>query len=271
MRPLENARVLVTGAASGIGRSLAVACVDRGACVYLADIDAVQAETVAAGLRHGGRRATAVAMDVTDPGQVLAARTRILADGGPIDILINNAGTVHGGAFTDVPLERHLATYRLNIAGLVTVTHIFLPDLTARPHAHLVNIASAAGFVGLPFGSTYASSKWAVIGFSESIRLELQATGHRHVGVTTVCPSFVTTGLFNGVRPPFLTPALTPERIAALTVRAIERNRAFVLAPWMVHLTPRLRGLLPRGVFDRLADLFGVNTSMMSWKGRGRE
>jgi short-subunit dehydrogenase len=268
MKDLAGARVLVTGGASGIGRCIAEACAARQAIVVVGDRHAEAAEDVAAGIRERGGQATAVAMDVTSPAQVAAARDAIHARIGPIDVLVNNAGTVHGGAFLSVPLDDHLGTYRVNVEGLVAVTHTFLPDLTASPQAHVVNIASAAGFVGLPFGTTYASSKWAVVGFSESLRLELKECGFGHVGVTTVCPSFVTTGLFDGVRPPLLTPALTAERVAALTLRGMLKGRAFVLTPWMVRLTPRLRGLLPLRLFDRVAGVFGVNTSMASWRGR---
>ena len=132
-----------------------------------------------------------------------------------MDVLVNNAGIVHGGPFLDVPVERHLATYRVNVLGLVAVTHAFLPDLIASADSHLVNIASASGYIGLPHGSTYASSKWAVIGFSESLLLELELHGHRHVHVTTVCPSYVTTGLFDGARAARTTSLLSPERLAA--------------------------------------------------------
>ncbi len=260
-------RALITGGASGIGRALALSCAARGAHVYVADINGDAADAAAAAIREAGGRATPVAMDVSNAADVRTARERILADGGPIDLLVNNAGIVHGGTFCDVTLDRHLSTYHVNIVGLVTVTHTFLPDLVTRPDAQVVNVASAAGFVGLPYGATYASSKWAVVGFSESLRLELRLA-HRHVGVTCVCPSFVSTGLFEGARPPLLTPPLTAERVAAQTIRAIERRRAFVFTPFMVRMTPRLRGLLPLAVFDWVAGVFGVNTSMMAWRGR---
>jgi short-subunit dehydrogenase len=132
----------------------------------------------------------------------------------------------------------------------------------------VVNIASAAGFAGLPFGSTYASSKWAVIGFSESVRLELREQGHRHVGVTTVCPGYVGTGMFDGARALWLTRILTPERVADLTVRAVLANREMVMTPWVVALGPFLRGILPRRAFDWVARLFGAPTSMAAWRGR---
>ena len=107
-----------------------------------------------------------------------------------------------------------------------------------------------------------------MIGFSESIRLELELQGLRHVRVTTVCPSYVDTGMFDGVRPPTTTRMLTPERLAELTIRAVRRNRLFVLAPWLVKITPPLRGILPRRLFDRISSLLGADRGMLHWKGR---
>jgi short-subunit dehydrogenase len=208
-------------------------------------------------------------LDVTDAAAVCAVRDQIHRDGGSVDIVVNNAGTVFGGSFLDVPLEKHLLTYRVNTLGLVAVTHAFLPDLIGRPESNLVNIASASGFVGLPFGTTYASSKWAVIGLSEGLRLELKELGHRHVAVTAVCPSYVKTGLFDGVTLPTNTDWLTAERLAELVVRGIERNKPYVLAPWLVHLTPFLKGILPLSVMDWVGNYFGINTTMYSWRGHG--
>ncbi|MCX6551565.1 MAG: SDR family NAD(P)-dependent oxidoreductase [Acidobacteria bacterium] len=268
MTSLAAKRVLITGGGSGIGRSLAHRFAGAGAEVVVCDIDASAAREVRARITARGGRACAVTADVTDASSIARARQQVLAEAGPIDVLVNNAGIVHGGPFLQVPLSRHLATYHVNTLAVVAVTHAFLPDLLARPEAHLVNIASASGFVGLPYGSTYASSKWAVIGFSESIRMELASLGHAHVRVTTVCPSYVRTGMFDGVRAPRLTRMLTPERVADLVVRAVLKKRAFVLAPWIVGVTPLLNAILPRPVFDAVARAFGVNTSMASWRGR---
>ena len=269
MRDLAGKRVLVTGGGCGLGRALARQFAARGCRALVADIDLAALEGTAAAIASAGGRVTPYAMDVGDERAVGAVRDQIHDDGGPIDVLVNNAGVVFGGGFLDVPLDRHLETYRVNLLGAVAVTHAFLPDLVTRPEAHLVNIASASGFVGLPYGSTYASSKWGLIGFSDSIRLELALAGHGHVGVTTVCPSYVTTGLFDGARPPWTTRALDPDRLAALVVRAVRRNRPFVLTPWLVKITPALRGLLPVPLFDALARLTGATTSMRTWRGRG--
>lgn len=269
MRTLAGKRVLITGGGSGIGRSLAHRFAREGAEVALADLNAEAADQVAGDIRRQHGHADAFALDVTDAVAIARVRQEISAGGRPIDVLVNNAGVVHGGAFLDVPLDRHLATYRVNTLGPIMLTHAFLPDLIARPEAHIVHLASASGLLGLPFGSTYASSKWALIGFSESIRMELTELGHRHIGVTAVCPGYVHTGMFDGVRAPRLTRILTPDRVADLTVRAVLASRAFVLVPWLVRITPVLNAALPRALFDLLARAFGVNTSMASWKGRG--
>jgi len=269
MRNLAEKRVLVTGGASGLGLAIARRFAAAGARLVLADIDAKALEAAAAGLALDGGRVATCPMDVAVPDSVAAARDRIHREGGPIDVVVNNAGVVFGGRFADVALERHLHTYRVNLLGAVIVTRAFLPDLVARPEGHLVNVASASGLIALPYAATYASSKWGLIGFSDSIRVELALDGHRHVGVTTVCPSYVTTGLFAGARPPLATRALDPDAVAALVVRAVRRNRPFVLTPWIVRITPPLKALLPTRIFDAVAGLLGATTSMRTWRGRG--
>lgn len=267
MKTLDGKRVLITGAARGIGRALAERFARCGAHLVLTDLDEAPLSEARAAIASLGTAVSSFVLDVTDTGSIESARNRILDSGGPIDVLVNNAGFVAGGAFVQVPLARHEQTYRVNTLGVVATTHVFLPDLIRRPEAHIVNIASASGFIGLPFGSTYASSKWAVIGFSESLRLELMQTGNEHVRVTTVCPGYAATGMFSGVRTPWLTPMLSPPKIAERVVRAVSRDRIFVKIPWSVHLAPLLRAVLPTAAFDAVAGAFGITTSMRTWRG----
>lgn len=269
MRTLTGKRVLITGGASGIGKSLAQRFAAEGADLILVDLNDALLQKTAAELSAGGRRVRAHAADVTDVAGIVALREQVNADGGPIDVLVNNAGLVFGGPFLELPLEKHLTTYRVNTMGLVAFTHVFLPDLIGRPDAHLVNVASASGYIGLPYGSTYASSKWAVIGFTESLELELKMLGHHHVHVTMVCPSYVSTGLFDGAKPPMFTRMLTPERLANMVTRAVLSNKRAVLAPWLVKVTPPLKGILPAGIFNMISGTLGATSSMTKWKGRG--
>jgi len=268
MRDLKGKRALITGGAQGIGLALALRLVSEGVEVLITDIDEEALSQAKSRVSSGGGRVRTYRADVTDSRDVGTLRAGIHADGGPIDILVNNAGIVHGGPFLEVSLDRHMQTYSVNTLGVVAMTHAFLQDLIAGPEGHLVNVSSASGFIGLPFGSTYASSKWSVIGFSESIRLELNTLGHSHVGVTTVCPSYVSTGLFHGAKPPVTTQFVTPDRLAVLTVGAIKRNRPFVLTPWIVKFTPLLKGVLPRRLFDAVTGLLGATAGMRDWEGR---
>jgi len=268
MRAWKGKRVVITGAASGIGRALAERLGARGAALILTDRDEERLAATAAALRRTGATAQHHVLDVTKAASILQVRDAIHARGGPIDVLVNNAGVVFGGPFLDVPLQRHLDTLSVNLLGLVSVTHAFLPDLVARPEAHLVNVASAAGLTAVPFASTYAASKWGVVGLSESIRLELARQGHRHVHVTTVCPLYVSTGLFEGARSPLFTSMLTPERLADEIVEGVERDRIFVRTPWLVKLVPFLNGVLPTGLVDALSTALGAAGSMERWTGR---
>jgi len=268
MRTLSGKRVLVTGGASGIGKAIAERFAAAGAEILLVDLNADALATVAAAFAQRGVHVRTYTLDVTDTSRITGLKEQIARDAGRIDVLVNNAGLVFGGGFLDVPLEKHLTTYRVNTLGLVAMTHAFLPDLLAGDDGHVVNVASASGYIGLPFGATYASNKWAVIGFSESLALELELQGHGHVHVTSICPSYVATGLFDGVKAPFLTRLLTAERVADLTLRGVLKNKPYVRAPWLAAVTPILKGLLPFRLFYRSAALLGVNTSMMKWRGR---
>lgn len=269
MKDLSGKRVLITGGAGGLGHAMARRFAAEGAELILTDVVAATLRDMVADFERRGVPCRGYELDVTDAAAVLAVRDRVHAEAGPIQVLVNNAGIVHGGPFLEVPLERHLRTYRVNVDGVVIMAHAFLPDLVASGEGHLVNVASASGFVGLPFGSTYASSKWAVIGLTESLRLELKKLGHRHVGVTSVCPGYVDTGMFQGVRPPRLTRFLTADEVAREVVDAVRHNRPFMLEPWLIKITPFLANSLPTPVADMLSDLFGATTGMKSWHGHG--
>ena len=268
MNALRGKVVAVTGAARGIGLALAKRFASERSVLALADLDADALSEAVRSLREGGATVRGYPVDVSAFGSVSKFRDDVLADAGAVDVLVNNAGVVFGGAFRDVPLERHRTTFDVNVMGVVHCTYAFLDDLVARDEAHVVNMSSASGLVPLPWAATYAASKWAVLGFSDSLRRELEATGRRHVRVTAVCPSYVATGLFEGAKAPLLSRVLTPERVADATVHAVRNNRAAVLLPWLVRVTPILKGILPRRLFETVSDLLGATGSMREWRGR---
>jgi all-trans-retinol dehydrogenase (NAD+) len=263
---VAGSRVLITGAGHGLGFAIAEVFARAGASVVVSDLDGDRVQQAVAKIPG----ACGYALDVTNAKQIAEVRTRLNAEHGPIDILVNNAGIAFGGPFLDVPLGKHLTTINVNLSGLLAMTHAFLPDLLARPAGHLVNIASASAVIALPNATTYAASKWAVLGFTESLQEELRLLKHRHVCVTAICPGFIRTGLFTGADPGRLAGWLTPEQVAAAVVRAVERGREFVMLPWVLRAMYGLSAGLPRGMYKTLCRVMGVSKSMVGWQGHSK-
>lgn len=261
-----NKTALITGGAQGLGLQMALAFAREGVNIVLSDINPETLEAGRKQVEELGVRALAYPADVTDVEALREMRRNIHREIGAVDILVNNAGVVFGGAFLDVPLEQHRITYDVNVTGLTNTTWIFLPDLIERPEARIVNIASASGLIALPYGASYGASKWAAIGLSQSLRQELNDLGHGHVRITSVCPSFIDTGMFNGVTTPRLTRMLDPAKLVHKIVVATRRGDTWLLEPFIVKLTPLFR-LLPTRLLDAMARFFGVATSMKEWEG----
>lgn len=277
-RSVRGARVLITGAASGMGRMYAARAVaERAASVTLWDVDAAGlARTVdELGAESRGRtRLQSYVVDVADLGAIAKTAQRVRKDVGNPDILINNAGIVRGNRYfweTDNG-EDTRPTMQVNALAPMYVTREFLPGMIAdayRP-ARIVNIASAAGTLANPRMAVYAASKAALIGWSDSLRLELEQADHTNVKVTTVTPSYVSTGMFAGAKGPMLAPVLAPELVVDRVWRAMLAGTPLVELPWSVGLSRALRGLLPTRLFDRVVgDGFGVSRSMERFTGRG--
>ena len=267
MRNLNGKNVFLTGAGHGLGREMSLAFAAAGATVIATDRAAQSVDETVGLVHQAGGHAAGYTLDVTDNAMILSVRERVHAEHGPVDVLVNNAGVAYGGPFLDVPLEEHHATYRVNLLGEVAMAHAFLPDLIGKSEGHLVNVASASGFIALPYATTYASSKWGVIGFSESIREELRVLGHRHVSVTAVCPSYIDTGMAAGVSVPHLSRMLRSADVARFVVQAVRKRRELVLTPWLVKITPFSKGVLPPSWFRRTCDWLGITGSMSTWYG----
>lgn len=267
MKNLKSRRVLITGAGHGLGLATAKAFARAGAFVIITDRESERVTEAVCELQLEALPCAGYVMDVTDPADVRHVRDRIHAEHGKIHVLMNNAGIVSGGQFLDVPLEKHLVTYDVNTHGPVIVTHLFLQDLLDSDEGHIVNIASASALIALPNAATYASSKWAVLGFTDSLREELEMTGRGHVGVSAICPSYISTGMFEGAKAPLFTPILTPENLAGKIVRCVQKRKSHLLTPALVRLIPLGKATWPRVVFRRLLQFLGVYQGMGDWKG----
>lgn len=290
---VRGATMLITGAARGMGELYARRAVAEGAAaLMLWDVDGEALDAVASSLRAvpdaggpgkageapgpasaaPGPEIHTAAVDLGDREAVLAAAGGALQRLGTIDILINNAGIVRGKRFWEHHPEADIeATLRVNTLAPMWLTRALLPAMMAdagRPR-RILNIASAAGTLANPGMSVYAASKWAVIGWSESLRLELERDGHRNVAVTTFCPSYVSTGMFAGARGPLMTPILTPDQAVDAAWNGMLRGTPVVMRPWTVKLGSTLRAALPTRAWDVVGGrIFKVFSSMDRFTGR---
>jgi len=269
MSSFHNAVVLVTGGASGIGRMMAAQALHKGcAAMVLWDVNeknlnvTVSELSAHSGAVHGYR------VDVSDPAQVRAAADAVLRDVGPVDILINNAGIVVGKYFHEHTPAEIVRTMAVNAQAPMHTTLAFLPSMIERRRGHVVTISSAAGMVGNPRMSVYAASKWAAIGWSDSLRLEMERLG-TGVHVTCVTPYYIDTGMFDGVKSSFLVPINEPGAAVRSIMRGVERNALHVRMPLIVYTLQLFKGVLPTRWFDRIVgDWLKVYSTMDEFVGR---
>ncbi len=273
MKSVKGKRVLVTGAAMGMGRLFAERAIAEGAAaVVLWDLNESALNDTLTELAGGTAEVSGWIVDVADPASVADTAAAVLADLGGIDILINNAGIVRGNKYfweTDLGHDTK-ATIDVNTLGPMYVAHEFLPAMIAEPgECRMLNLASAAGFTPNPRMAVYAASKWAVIGWSDSVRLELKQAGLDRVKVTTVCPYYVRTGMFDGAKSAPLLPILDPADVVKEAWAAMLAGRPFVVMPKTVMLSEMLKGVVPTGVRDFIADhVIGVYHTMEDFTGR---
>lgn len=236
MRTLRAKRALVTGAASGIGRAISLALAQEGADVCLVDVNEVGLAEVAQKIQDLGRRVLSIRCDVSSSEEIAYVVEELQAAWGGLDILVNNAGVLHYGPTNLMSPEQWERVLGVNLLAPMHFIRLLLPTLLAQPEAHLVNVSSMYGYFATRRTAAYHASKFGLLGLTESLRAEF---GRQGIGVTAVCPGFVTTHLFdagtsshqNGEsrRPPTWA-CTTPEHVAKKTIRAIYRNHRIVLA-----------------------------------------
>jgi NAD(P)-dependent dehydrogenase (short-subunit alcohol dehydrogenase family) len=191
MEQLEGRVAVVTGGASGIGRALAQRFAADGMRLVLADVEAAPLAATVAELEAGGAEVVGVEADVAVAADVDGVRERALRAFGAVHVVCNNAG-VGGGSIVDAPLALWEWTIGVNLMGVVHGVHTFLPLLLEQDEGHIVNTASLAGLGGVAGLGIYCTTKFAVVGLSESLHHDLAARGSA-VGVSVLCPGFVQT------------------------------------------------------------------------------
>lgn len=256
----------------GMGRLYALRAAREGAAVVILwDVDADGLAQTAGEVTALGARAVVRRVDLASREAIAEAATEAQSEG-PLTLLVNNAGIVRGALFWDHEPARDIAlTMDINALAPMYVAHAFLPAMMADAGRtrRILNIASAAGTVSNPRMSVYAASKWAVIGWSDSLRLELEQQGYDHLKVTTFCPSYISTGMFAGARGPLFTPLMTPGDAVDRAWRATTAGQPQLIAPGTAQLGKVLRGLLPVRAWDFVGGkIFGIYTTMDKFTGR---
>ena len=269
MATFKNKTVLVTGGASGIGFLMGKKALQKGARhLIIWDIDEDSLLFAAGELSKLGFSVSTQLVDISNSEQVSKAAIEVIDEFGAIDILFNNAGIVVGKLFQDHSATDIARTMGVNTLGMMYVTHAFLTSMLERDSGHIINITSAAGLTPNPGMTVYAASKWASVGWAESLRLELKHS-HPRIHLLNVMPSYINTGMFDGVKTPLLMPLLDPHKITDKILRSVEQEEIHLKAPFMVKTTLFFRGILPTGLYDFVAGkIFRVYESMNTFKGR---
>lgn len=261
MKIIRGRKALVTGAAGGIGRALALALAREGADLFLVDIDAANLERAAAEARALGVEVVTRTCDLAEPAEISAMGQALTAEWGALNILINNAGVTWYGPTDTMSAEQWRRIMAVNLLAPIQLFRELLPLLAAADEAHVVNVCSMFGLTPWRKAAAYQTSKYGLVGFTAALRAEFQRA---HFGITALCPGFVRTALLDGQadeRAGLAWISTTPETVAAKTIRAIRRNRGLVLVTFTTHVYWRLYRVAP-GLVDWLL--------REGWRRRGR-
>jgi short-subunit dehydrogenase len=268
MSQIQGKIALITGGASGIGKLMGIELLRKGLNILVIwDFNEILLKATVAEFENEGYKVFSFIINVMDTGSVITTAQKVKEEIGTIDILINNAGIIVGKYFLDHTHEDIDRTMGVNSAALMHITKEFLPAMVNMKEGHIVNIASAAGIVSNPKMSVYVASKFAVVGWSDSLLLEMRNAG-TNVQVTTVTPFYISTGMFEGVKSSVV-PIVKPEIAVKKIIKGLEKNSRYVRMPGIIYWVPLFKGILPAFLFDIIVGKwFGMYRSMDEFKGR---
>ncbi len=250
---LNGAVVAITGAAQGIGRATAEQFIARGARVAIGDLDLEKAEKTAAEIG-----AVAYRLDVRDSASYQAFLEGAVADLGPLDVLVNNAGVMPNGGFLELDAATDRMQFDVNVFGVINGMRLALPDMLDRGRGHIVNVASLAGKFPVPGLAVYNATKYAVVGLTAATRLEYADRG---ISITAVLPSAVDTALASGLdmRP---IPKVQPEDVARAVVDSVSHRKAEIAVPSYVGGLANVASVTPEPVLNTVRRLVKGDRAM---------
>ena len=260
MKQFKGRVAAVTGAASGIGRALAKDLARRGAHLALADIDDVGLAETVAQCEGLGVKITSQHLDVADRQAVYAWADRVVADHGAVNLVVNNAGVAMLGAMVEsMSYQDFEWLMNINFWGVVYGTKAFLPHLKASGEGHIVNVSSAFGLISFPSQSAYNAAKFAVRGFTDSLRMELEIE-KASVSVTTVHPGGIKTNIVRNAR---IDPASVSEIGGDVEKARRDAKRPFITSPQKAA-----RQILAAVQRDRRRALIGPDAKVIDFVSR---
>jgi short-subunit dehydrogenase len=284
MTAISGSAAAVTGGASGIGRALARELAARGCDLALADRDEAGLASVVAELAKSGRKVTTHRVDVSEPAQIAAFAAAAIAAHPTLNILINNAGVALLGRFKEIDQAQFEWLMNINFWGVVHGTRVFLPQLSSRPAAHIVNISSIFGIIAPPGQTAYCASKFAVRGFSEALRHELKLA-LSPVKLSVVHPGGIVTNIVRNMRTGVAVTdnsrraavieffdkefaKTTAEAAATAIIAGIEKNAPRILIGGDARMLDRLQRIVPGTYFRILRKGMAISDSYRAYISR---
>jgi short-subunit dehydrogenase len=265
MKNFKNKVAAITGAGSGIGRALALQLAEAGCHLALSDINAENLAVTADQLRPHGVTVTTATLDVADRAAVTAWAETVVRDHGRVNLIFNNAGVAHASAAETAPIEDFEWLMNINFWGVIHGTQAFMPHLRASGEGHVINVSSLFGLIGMPTQSTYCAAKFAVRGYTETLRMELDLEG-APVSATCVHPGGVATQINQSSRVDDSVAKLTgdslaahkrraekaiqtttPEKAAQIILKAVQKNERRVVVGPDARAIDKLARLLGSG------------------------
>ncbi|MBU2510669.1 SDR family NAD(P)-dependent oxidoreductase [bacterium] len=274
MANLKGKKVVVTGGAMGIGLAVCKRLVREECDVTIWDLNQEAIETALKELSGEGGKVFGYTCDVSDKESVKELADQARQDMGQVDILINNAGFVRHGMFWEQPVENAIRQMEVNVNALFYSIHEFLPEMMERDSGHIVNVSSGVAFSSAPGLAAYTTSKWAVWGMTDVLRLEVLNAGKKGVKFTSVHPGNILSGMFEGFAlnafgTLFAPPVKDHDVIAKGIVESgLKKDRHLVVRPRRLYFSMMIRGLVPDVFMGKLALMAGLGNCVSKYKGR---
>jgi len=273
LKDLSSEIILITGAASGIGKGITQRLARLGCTLVLWDVDEENNARVAEELNKttNSKRIHAMKCDLTKKENIYERAKIVQETIGKVTMIINNAGVVSGKHFincSDASIQR---TFDVNIMAHFWILKAFLPSMLETDHGHIVTIASGAGLIGAPCLVDYCSSKFAAVGLHEALTHELYSLKKYGIKTTVVCPSFINTGMFEGVGTSVIAPMLQQDNVCDLIIEAIRKNQHMLLIPKTLSLSLVLGRMSSTAAQLEIQDMIGLHHSMDTFTGRHKK